>query len=98
MIRSHEALWELGPMAAELFDRVAILVEIRRFPGMGDAHFRSLRFDRYVRMQHFVRRTTSAPFGVFIWGMCDVNSCNVFLLLFMVHRVPISAMLAGGQC
>jgi hypothetical protein len=31
-------------------------------------------------------------FGVF-WGMCDVNSCNVFLLLFMALWVPISAML-----
>jgi hypothetical protein len=25
--------------------------------------------------------------------MCDVNSCNVFLLLFMALRVPISATL-----
>jgi hypothetical protein len=31
-------------------------------------------------------------FGVF-WGMCDVNSCNVFLLLFMAFWVPISATL-----
>jgi hypothetical protein len=31
-------------------------------------------------------------FGVF-GGMCDVNSCNVFMLLFMVLGVPISAML-----
>jgi uncharacterized membrane protein len=31
-------------------------------------------------------------FGVF-WGMCDVNSCNVFLLLFMALLVPISAAL-----
>jgi hypothetical protein len=84
-------------MAAELVDRVAILVAIRRFPGMIAAHFRSLRSDRYARMQHFVRRTTSAPFGVFL-GMCDVNSCNVFLPLFMVLRVPISAILEGGQC
>jgi hypothetical protein len=29
-------------------------------------------------------------FGIF-GGMCDVNSCNVFLLLFMVLWVPISA-------
>jgi hypothetical protein len=31
-------------------------------------------------------------FGVF-GGMCDVNSCNVFLLLFMALWVPISATL-----
>jgi hypothetical protein len=31
-------------------------------------------------------------FGVF-WGMCDVNSCNVFLLLFMALWIPISATL-----
>jgi hypothetical protein len=31
-------------------------------------------------------------FGVF-WGMCDVNSCNVFLVLFMALWVPISATL-----
>jgi hypothetical protein len=31
-------------------------------------------------------------FGVF-GGMCDVNSCNVFLLLFMARWVPISATL-----
>jgi hypothetical protein len=27
------------------------------------------------------------------WGMFDVNSCNVFLLLFMALWVPISATL-----
>jgi hypothetical protein len=29
----------------------------------------------------------------FFGGMCDVNSCNVFLLLFMALWVPISAAL-----
>jgi hypothetical protein len=46
----------LAPMAAKLVDRLAILVAVRRFHGMGDADSRSLRSDRYVRMQHFVRR------------------------------------------
>jgi hypothetical protein len=50
--------------------------------GMGAADSRSLRSDNYVRIQHFVRRTTYTPFGVF-GGMCDVNSCNILLLLFM---------------
>jgi hypothetical protein len=31
-------------------------------------------------------------FGV-SWGMCDVNSCNVLLLLFMALWAPISATL-----
>jgi hypothetical protein len=50
---------------------------------MGATDSRSLRFDNYARVQHFVRRTTSLHFRRF-WGMCDVNSCNVILLLFMV--------------
>jgi hypothetical protein len=48
----------LAPMAAELVDRLAIWVALCRFPGMGVADSRSLRTDSYVRMQHFVRRTT----------------------------------------
>jgi hypothetical protein len=57
----------LAPMAAELVDRLAILVDVRRFPSMGAADSRSLRSDSYVRMQHFVRRSTSVPFRRF-WG------------------------------
>jgi hypothetical protein len=34
---------------------------------MGAADFRSLRSDNYVRMQHFVRRSTYVPFRRF-WG------------------------------
>jgi hypothetical protein len=30
------------------------------------------------------------------WGMCDENSCNVFLLLFMALWVLISATLFRG--
>jgi hypothetical protein len=56
----------LAPMAAELVDRLAILVAIRRFLGMGAADSRSLRFDSYVRMQHFVRRSASIPFRRFL--------------------------------
>jgi hypothetical protein len=82
-------------MAAELVDRMAILVAVRRFLGMGATDSRSLRFVCYVRMQHFVRRTTFVAFRRF-GGMCGENSCNVFLPLFMVHVVPISAMLCRG--
>jgi hypothetical protein len=57
----------LAPMAAELVDRSAILVAARRFLGMDTADSRSLRSDCYVRMQHFVRRSTYVPFQRF-WG------------------------------
>jgi hypothetical protein len=55
----------LAPMAAKLVDRMVILVDVRRFSGMGAADSRSLRSDNYVRMQHFVRRNTSVPFRRF---------------------------------
>jgi hypothetical protein len=54
-------------MAAELVDRLAILVAVRRFPGMGAADSRSLRSNSYVPMRHFVRRSTFVPFRRF-WG------------------------------
>jgi hypothetical protein len=43
----------LTPMAAELVDGLAILVVVRRFPGMGTPASRSLRYHSSVRMQHF---------------------------------------------
>jgi hypothetical protein len=58
----------LAPMAAELVYRLAILVAVRRFHSMGVADSHSLRSDNYIRMQHFVRRTTYyVPFWRF-WG------------------------------
>jgi hypothetical protein len=33
---------------------------------MGDAYSRSLRIDKYVRLQHFVRRATFVPFRRFL--------------------------------
>jgi hypothetical protein len=81
----------LARVAVELVDRLANLVAVRRFPSMGVANSRILRSDNYVRMQHFVRRTTYVPFRRFLLGMCGESSCNVFLLLFMVLWVPISA-------
>jgi hypothetical protein len=60
----------LAPMAAELVDRMANLVAIRRFHGMGAADSRSLRSYNYVRMQHlFVLRTTYVPFRRFWWDV-----------------------------
>jgi hypothetical protein len=69
-------------MAAELVDRLAILVAFRRFRGMGVADSRSLRFESYVRMHHFVRQTTYVPYRRF-WGMFGESSCSVLFLLFM---------------
>jgi hypothetical protein len=57
----------LAPMDAELVDRMAMLVAARRFLGMGGADSRSLRSESYVRMHHFVRRSTYVPFRCF-WG------------------------------
>jgi hypothetical protein len=45
----------LAPMAAELVDRLAIMVVVRRFPDTSAANFRFLRSSGYVRMQHFAR-------------------------------------------
>jgi hypothetical protein len=67
------ALEEKGrsaPMAGELVERLAILVTVRRFHGMVVADSRSIRYDNYVRMQHFVRRSTSFPFP---WFLRDVQ-------------------------
>jgi hypothetical protein len=49
-------------MAAGMVDIFAILVAFRRSPSMVATDSRSLRFDIYVRMQHFVRRSTYVPF------------------------------------
>jgi NAD-specific glutamate dehydrogenase len=54
-------------MAAELVDRLAILVAVRRLCGMGAGDFRSLQSHTYVRIHHFVRRTIYVPFQRF-WG------------------------------
>jgi hypothetical protein len=47
---------------------MAILVAIRRLPSMGIVDFGSLRSNMYVRMQHFVRRTTFVPFQRLFFG------------------------------
>jgi hypothetical protein len=57
----------LAPMVAELVDRLAILVAVRCFPGMGAMDTRSLRSKTNARMQDFVRRSTYFPFRRF-WG------------------------------
>jgi hypothetical protein len=74
-------------MATELVNRLAILVAIRRFFGMGAADSRFLRSRNisFVELLPFL-------FDV-LWGICGEISCNVFLLLFMVLWVLISATL-----
>jgi hypothetical protein len=53
-------------MAAELVDRLAIFVALRRFLGMGAHGSRSLRSGSFVRIQHFGRQTTFVPFRRFL--------------------------------
>jgi hypothetical protein len=67
----------LAHMAAELVDRLATLAAVRRFPGMGAADSRSLRSDIYVRMQHFVRRTTFVPFRRFGGGAARIHATSL---------------------
>jgi hypothetical protein len=79
----------LAPMAAELVDRImAILVAVRRFHGMDALDSRSLRYDIYVRMQQFARRTSSIPFRRF--GGC---ARIIHATSSMVLWAPISVML-----
>jgi hypothetical protein len=86
----------LAPMAAKLVDRLAILVDVRRFPCMGAADSRSLRSESYVSMQHLFADLLLFRFGVF-WGMCDVNSCNVCCSSW--HSGFLSPQhFSGGQC
>jgi hypothetical protein len=58
----------------------------------GALDFSSLRYGTYIRMQHFIVDLLDVPFDGF-WGMCGENSCNIFLLLFMVLWLHIFAML-----
>jgi hypothetical protein len=83
----------LAPMAAELVDRLAILVDVRRFPSMGAA-LALVPCALAVISECIILFADLLlfRFGVF-GGMCDVNSCHVFLLLFMALLVPISATL-----
>jgi hypothetical protein len=88
----------LTPMVGELFDRSAILVVVRGFHGMGAADSRSFRFDSYVRMQHFVRRSTFVSFRRF-WGdgrrkfMQRLFCCSSWHYGFVSPR-----RFSGGQC
>jgi hypothetical protein len=84
----------LAPMAAELVEFLAILaVAVRRFHmawvlltlAPCALTVMSVCYISFVELLIFF-------FGVF-GGMCDVNSSNVFLLLFMVLWILISATL-----
>jgi hypothetical protein len=72
----------LAHIAADLVDRMAILVAVRRFPGMGVGDSRSLRSDSYVRMQHVVRRSTSVPFRPFMGGVCAARTHATFFCCY----------------
>jgi hypothetical protein len=57
---------QLATTVAELVDRLAVFVALHRVPGMGATDSRSLRYDSYVSMLHFNRRSTYVPFRGFI--------------------------------
>jgi hypothetical protein len=87
-------------MSTNSMNRLAILVVVRRFPGMGAAGSRSLRSDSYVRMQHFVRRSTYVPFRRF-WG--DVRREVMQRFLFFCcsswhYGFLTPRRFSGGQC
>jgi hypothetical protein len=79
-------------MAAKLVDRLAVLVAFRRFLGMV-----------LQTLAHCVLTVMSACTISFVdllmllfddfGGSCGENSCNVFLLVFMVPWVPTFATL-----
>jgi hypothetical protein len=63
-------------------DRLAISVEVRRFSSIGVADSRSLRFDSYVNIHHFIRRSTCVPFRR-LWG--DVRRKLMQRLFVALH-------------
>jgi hypothetical protein len=69
-------------MAARLVDRLAILVVIRRFRGMGATESRSLRSYNYVRMQYFDRRTTYTPSRCFLGNVRRKFIQRLFVALY----------------
>jgi hypothetical protein len=82
----------LAPMAAELVDRLAIwwlfvasLAWVLPTLAPCAMTVMSVCIILFVDLLLFI-------FGV-LGGMCDVNLCNVFLLLFMALWVPISSTL-----
>jgi hypothetical protein len=88
----------LAPMAAELIDRMVVLVAVRRFLGMGDADSRSLCSDCYVRMQHFVRRTTSFPFRRFLADVRREFMQRLFAASSWYSGFLSPRRFAEGQC
>jgi hypothetical protein len=89
----------LAPIAVELVDRMAILVVLRRFRGMGVIDSRSLRSGSYVRLQYFVRRrSTSLPLRRF-WGMCgEIIRATSFRCSSWYVGFLSSRRFLGGQC
>jgi hypothetical protein len=83
---------KLAPMPTDLVDRLAMLVAVCRFPGMGAHDSWSLRLDSYDRMQKiFCSSIYFCSLSNFFRG-CAVRSeisCNVFLLLFMTIWVLV---------
>jgi hypothetical protein len=69
-------------MAVDLVDRLAILVEIRRFPIRCAPDSRSLRSESCARMNELVRRSTYVPFRRLL---VDVHREFMQRLLVVLH-------------
>jgi hypothetical protein len=76
-------------MAAELVDRLVILVAIDRFPCMVTLVLCVLTFMSVCNISLALLLYLSGVFG----GVYCKNSCNAFLLLFMVLWVPATVTL-----
>jgi hypothetical protein len=90
----------LAPMTAKLVDRMAFMMAgVRRFPGMSAADSRSLRSCSYVRIKHFVRRSTYVPFRR-VWGdACTARILATSLCYSSSYFCVLSLQcFAVGQC
>jgi hypothetical protein len=83
----------LAPTAIELINRPAVLVAVRCFHGMGLVDSRCLRSISYVRMQHFVRRSTYVPFRRFFGDVRREFMQRLSVALIMMLWAPQSATL-----
>jgi hypothetical protein len=82
-------------LAGEFVDRMAVLVAIHRFLGMGVDDSRLLRYDIYVRMHHFGRRSTSLfLLDIFRGGFAAKIHVTSFYFAFWVPHFAMFCMRA----
>jgi hypothetical protein len=89
---------KLAPMAPELVDRLAVLVAVRLFLGIGATNYRLSRYDNYIRMQYFVRGYTYVPFRRFLGDVRRKFMQRLSAALHDAFELLSSRCFAGGQC